>query len=35
VWDETTGAWTFVKGSYEIQLGRSISDRRLTATINV
>ncbi|MFE2628367.1 glycoside hydrolase family 3 protein [Streptomyces sp. NPDC059374] len=35
VWEETTGAWTFVKGSYEIQLGRSISDRRLTATINV
>ncbi|MGV9644196.1 glycoside hydrolase family 3 protein [Streptomyces sp. NPDC003514] len=35
VWDETTEAWTFVKGSYEIQLGRSISDRRLTATINV
>lgn len=35
VWDETTEAWTFVKGSYEIQLGRSIADRRLTATINV
>ncbi|MGW7662410.1 glycoside hydrolase family 3 protein [Streptomyces sp. NPDC054756] len=35
VWDEATEAWTFVKGSYEIQLGRSISDRRLTATINV
>ncbi|MBQ0998366.1 glycoside hydrolase family 3 protein [Streptomyces sp. RK62] len=35
VWDETTEAWTFVKGSYEIRLGRSIADRRLTATINV
>ncbi|MFI1563748.1 glycoside hydrolase family 3 protein [Streptomyces sp. NPDC020490] len=35
VWDEETGAWTFVKGSYEIQVGRSIADRRITATINV
>ncbi|WP_327716870.1 glycoside hydrolase family 3 C-terminal domain-containing protein [Streptomyces sp. NBC_00490] len=29
------GSWSFVKGSYEIQIGRSITDRRLTATINV
>ncbi|CAM5296482.1 Glycosyl hydrolase OS=Streptomyces alboniger OX=132473 GN=CP975_10745 PE=3 SV=1 [Streptomyces alboniger] len=35
IWDEETGAWSFVKGSYEIQVGRSITDRRLTATINV
>ncbi|WSQ08751.1 glycoside hydrolase family 3 C-terminal domain-containing protein [Streptomyces sp. NBC_01231] len=35
IWDETRGAWSFVKGSYEIQVGRSITDRRLTATINV
>lgn len=35
IWDEKTGAWSHVKGSYEIQVGRSISDRRLTATINV
>lgn len=34
-WDEKTNAWTFVKGSYEIQAGRSISDRRVVATINV
>ncbi|MFE6621247.1 glycoside hydrolase family 3 protein [Streptomyces sp. NPDC057740] len=34
-WDETTNAWTFVKGSYEIQVSRSIADRRVTATINV
>ncbi len=34
-WDEKTNSWSFVKGSYEIQVGRSISDRRLTATINV
>ncbi|MBN0044784.1 glycoside hydrolase family 3 C-terminal domain-containing protein [Streptomyces actuosus] len=35
IWDETAGAWTFVKGSYEIQVGRSIADRRLTAAVNV
>ncbi|MGW2521056.1 beta-glucosidase [Streptomyces sp. NPDC001617] len=35
VWDEVTGSWSFVKGSYEIQVSRSIVDRRLTATINV
>ncbi|ELS52894.1 glycoside hydrolase family 3 protein [Streptomyces viridochromogenes] len=34
-WDEKTNAWTFVKGSYEIQVSHSIADRRLTATINV
>ncbi|MES5821392.1 glycoside hydrolase family 3 C-terminal domain-containing protein [Streptomyces sp. RG80] len=37
-WTEEEGAegsWSFVKGSYEIQIGRSITDRRLTATINV
>ncbi|MDF3140816.1 MULTISPECIES: glycoside hydrolase family 3 C-terminal domain-containing protein [unclassified Streptomyces] len=34
-WDETTNSWTRVKGSYEIQAARSISDRRVTATINV
>jgi beta-glucosidase len=35
VWDETAGAWAYVKGSYEITVGRSIADRRLTAPINV
>ncbi|MFI6561020.1 beta-glucosidase [Streptomyces sp. NPDC050534] len=35
VWDEANGAWSFVKGSYEIQVGRSITDRRITVTINV
>jgi hypothetical protein len=35
IWDETTMSWSFVKGSYEIQVGRSITDRRITATINV
>ncbi|GAB2842069.1 glycoside hydrolase family 3 C-terminal domain-containing protein [Streptomyces deserti] len=35
IWDEMTKSWSFVKGSYEIQAGRSIADRRLTATTNV
>ncbi|MFE6359539.1 beta-glucosidase [Streptomyces sp. NPDC057806] len=35
IWDEKTNSWSFVKGSYEIQAGRSIADRRLTGTINV
>ncbi|WP_062649222.1 beta-glucosidase family protein [Streptomyces maremycinicus] len=35
VWDEADHRWSFVKGSYEIQVGRSIADRRITATINV
>ncbi|MFC8344961.1 glycoside hydrolase family 3 protein [Streptomyces sp. NPDC057280] len=34
-WNEEEGAWSFVKGSYEIEVGRSITDRRLTETINV
>ncbi|MFD5302464.1 beta-glucosidase [Streptomyces rochei] len=35
VWDEATGSWAFVKGSYELRIGRSIADRRITATITV
>lgn len=35
IWDEATGSWSYVKGSYEIQVGRSITDRSITATINV
>ncbi|MFI9425245.1 fibronectin type III-like domain-contianing protein [Streptomyces achromogenes] len=35
VWDDTTNAWAYVKGSYEISAGRSITDRRLAAPINV
>ncbi|MEU6222986.1 glycoside hydrolase family 3 C-terminal domain-containing protein [Streptomyces sp. NPDC047042] len=35
IWDESAGSWTLVKGSYEIQVGRSIADRRLTAPITV
>lgn len=33
IWAENR--WVVVKGSYEIQVGRSIGDRRLTAAINV
>ncbi|WP_199577617.1 glycoside hydrolase family 3 protein [Streptomyces sp. CRB46] len=35
VWDEATGSWAFVKGPYELRIGRSIADRRITATITV
>jgi beta-glucosidase len=35
VWDESSGSWVFVKGSYEVQAGRSITDRRVAAAINV
>ncbi|MFF7638850.1 glycoside hydrolase family 3 C-terminal domain-containing protein [Streptomyces canus] len=35
IWDEKTSSWAYVKGSYEIQVGRSIGDRKVTATINV
>jgi beta-glucosidase len=35
IWDEKTSSWSHVKGSYEIQVGRSIGDRRVAATINV
>ncbi|WP_326668893.1 beta-glucosidase [Streptomyces canus] len=35
IWDEKTSSWSYVKGSYEIQVGRSIGDRRVTVTINV
>ncbi|MFE2422860.1 beta-glucosidase [Streptomyces hokutonensis] len=35
IWDETANGWAVVKGSYEIQAGRSITDRRLATTINV
>ncbi|MEV6111560.1 glycoside hydrolase family 3 C-terminal domain-containing protein [Streptomyces sp. NPDC052109] len=35
IWDEKANGWAFVKGSYEIAVGRSITDRRLTTPINV
>lgn len=33
IWDERKNAWTAVSGAYEIQAGRSLTDRRLSATI--
>ncbi|MEU9957155.1 glycoside hydrolase family 3 C-terminal domain-containing protein [Streptomyces sp. NPDC050982] len=33
IWDEKTNAWAPVKGSYEIEASRSITDCRLRATI--
>ncbi|MFD9463726.1 beta-glucosidase [Streptomyces sp. NPDC060027] len=33
VWDTAASAWAFVKGSYEIQAGRSLTDRRLSTII--
>ncbi|WP_033320687.1 glycoside hydrolase family 3 protein [Streptomyces yerevanensis] len=35
IWDETANSWAFVKGSYEVQAGRSIADLRVTTTIDV
>ncbi|WP_329368737.1 glycoside hydrolase family 3 protein [Streptomyces sp. NBC_01483] len=35
IWDETTGTWAFVKGSYEVAASRSIIDRRVAARVNV
>jgi beta-glucosidase len=35
IWDETANSWVFVKGSYEIQAGRSIADRRVASRITV
>ncbi|MFD0308147.1 glycoside hydrolase family 3 protein [Streptomyces sp. NPDC127119] len=32
VWDETSDAWTPVKGTYEIEASHSLTDTRLTAT---
>ncbi|MFE7838681.1 glycoside hydrolase family 3 protein [Streptomyces sp. NPDC057474] len=33
IWDETTNSWAYVQGSYDVEAGRSIEDRRVTATI--
>ncbi|QPI53833.1 glycoside hydrolase family 3 C-terminal domain-containing protein [Streptomyces malaysiensis subsp. malaysiensis] len=35
IWDEKTDAWSFVGGSYEIEVGRSITDRRVRTTIRI
>jgi beta-glucosidase len=35
IWEETANSWAFVKGSYEVEAGRSIADLRVTTTIDV
>ncbi|WP_371529374.1 glycoside hydrolase family 3 C-terminal domain-containing protein [Streptomyces sp. NBC_01283] len=35
IWDESANAWAHQGGSYEIEVGRSIADRRLSETIVV
>jgi beta-glucosidase len=33
IWDTTAKSWAFVKGSYEVEAGRSLTDRRLSRII--
>ena len=33
IWDEESGAWSFVPGTYEVQAARSVTDRRLTGLV--
>ncbi|WP_216588487.1 glycoside hydrolase family 3 protein [Streptomyces brasiliscabiei] len=33
IWDESTNSWVRVEGSYDLEAGRSLADRRLTAPI--
>lgn len=35
VWDETAAAWRRLPGTYTAEAGRSVADRRLTATVRV
>ncbi|MEU5997110.1 glycoside hydrolase family 3 C-terminal domain-containing protein [Streptomyces sp. NPDC047197] len=35
IWDDSANSWSHQGGSYEIQVGRSIADRRLSETITV
>ncbi|MGW3954236.1 glycoside hydrolase family 3 protein [Streptomyces sp. NPDC004752] len=35
IWDEADHTWSFVKGVYEVQVGRSSADRRVTVTVDV
>ncbi|MGW2794711.1 beta-glucosidase [Streptomyces sp. NPDC001251] len=35
VWDEAEGAWTFVPGQYEVRACASLTDARLSATLEV
>ncbi|MEU8886364.1 glycoside hydrolase family 3 C-terminal domain-containing protein [Streptomyces sp. NPDC048442] len=33
IWDETAGEWALVEGSYEVEVGRSIADRRVAVAV--
>ncbi|WP_307813428.1 glycoside hydrolase family 3 C-terminal domain-containing protein [Streptomyces sp. N35] len=33
IWDESAAAWAYQKGTYTLEAGRSLADRRLSATI--
>ncbi|MEV0844508.1 glycoside hydrolase family 3 C-terminal domain-containing protein [Streptomyces sp. NPDC049954] len=35
IWDETRDRWRHVAGRYEVQVGRSVTDRRLSAFLTV
>ncbi|MEU3183135.1 glycoside hydrolase family 3 C-terminal domain-containing protein [Streptomyces sp. NPDC006923] len=34
IWDERSGSWSFVPGTYEVQAAHSVADRRLSATVD-
>lgn len=34
-WDETAGTWRRMTGAYEVQAGRSVADRRLSAPLTI
>ncbi|MFI0979189.1 beta-glucosidase [Streptomyces sp. NPDC021093] len=33
IWDETVGVWRLVEGEYEVEVGRSIADRRVSVRV--
>ncbi|MET9427481.1 glycoside hydrolase family 3 C-terminal domain-containing protein [Streptomyces sp. NPDC003036] len=35
IWDEEAGRWAMVPGAYAIEAGRSVTDRRLTASLTL
>jgi beta-glucosidase len=35
IWDENAGAWAHQPGAYEVEAGRSVADRRVSARAKV
>ncbi|MCX5201397.1 glycoside hydrolase family 3 C-terminal domain-containing protein [Streptomyces sp. NBC_00237] len=35
IWDESASAWTLIEGAYEVEVGRSLADRRVSAALQV